>query len=128
MTGYPFLPGRGPILVEADVTGPSQTMVLKLALDTGATTSLIDASTLRYLGLDPDQSTRHVQMTTGSGVEVVPVVVLTRFSALGQHRFGFPVLAHTLPKGSALDGLIGLDFLRGLELTVDFRAGRIRLG
>jgi hypothetical protein len=80
-----------------------------------------------YLGIDPDQSTRQIQMTTGSAVEIVPVVVLTRLSALGQHRFGFPVIAHTLPKDSAVDGLLGLDFLRDQVLTIDFRAGRITL-
>jgi len=64
---------------------------------------------------------------TGSKIEVVPVVVLTRLSVLGQSRYDFPVLAHTLPAGSAVDGLLGLDFLRGHALTVDFRTGQITL-
>ncbi|WP_435008536.1 aspartyl protease family protein [Tundrisphaera lichenicola] len=127
MTERAFQQHKGPILVEVQLTGPSGSTSLDLVLDTGATTSLIKRSALIYLGFDPDQSTRRVQMTTGSAVETVPVVVLTRLSALGQHRFGFPVIAHALPSNALVDGLLGLDFLRGLELTIDFRAGRIRL-
>jgi hypothetical protein len=102
-------------------------LVLKLLLDAGATTSLINLSTLLSLGFDPDQSVQRVSVLTGSAVEVVPLVVLTRLSALGQQRIGFPVLAHALPAGSAVDGLLGLDFLRNHVLTLDFRAGQIGL-
>jgi hypothetical protein len=46
-------------------------------------------------------------------------------SPLGQIRILFPVVAHTLPPTTSVDGLLGLDFFRGLELTLDFRAGQI---
>jgi len=88
VSGHAFQPTKGPILVEVEATGPARSTHLKLALDTGATSSLIKRSALIYLGIDPDHSIRHVQMTTGSAVEVVPIVVLTRLSALGQHRSG----------------------------------------
>ena len=118
---------HGPILVEAEVTGPKRSANLKLVLDTGATTSLINLATLLFLGFDPDQSTQRVTMTTGSTVEVVPLVVLTRLGCLGQDRFGFAVIAHALPASAAVDGLLGLDFLRNHVLTIDFPAGRITL-
>ena len=41
-------------------------MVLKLILDTGATKSLIDVTTLRSLGFDPGQSGKTVTVLTGS--------------------------------------------------------------
>lgn len=127
MNTHAFDPNRGPILVEAEATGPDRSANLKLVLDTGATTSLLNLATLLYLGLDPDQSHRRVRMTTGSTVVDVPLVTLTRLSVLGQHRFGFPVIAHTLPATSAVDGLLGLDFLRGQVIALDFRTGRIVL-
>ena len=40
MSTFGFHPGRGPVLVDAEVTGPIGSVVLKLVLDTGATTSL----------------------------------------------------------------------------------------
>jgi hypothetical protein len=32
-----------------------------------------------------------------------------------------------LPPGAGVDGLLGLDFLRGQSLTIDFRSGEITL-
>jgi hypothetical protein len=37
------------------------------------------------------------------------------------------VLGHTLPPSSGVDGLLGLDFFRGLCLNIDFRPGRLRI-
>jgi hypothetical protein len=96
-------------------------------LDTGATTSLVNIKALLYLGFDPNQPLRGLRMATGSSVGIAPVFGLTRFSALGQHRFLFPVIGHTLPTASTVDGLLGLDFLRDQVLTIDFRTGQITL-
>ena len=54
-----------------------------------------------------------------------PMVVLEKITAIGKERMTFPVLAHTLPPSAGVDGLLGLDFLRGEVLTVDFRLGEI---
>ena len=125
---FPFDPSHGPLLVKAEVTGPDRRLTLQLILDTGATTSLLNDAALLTLGYDLASVTDRVQMTTGSLVTTVPRVVLTQLTALGQHRFGFPVLAHTLPVSASVHGLLGLDFLRGGVLTIDFRSGRITLG
>lgn len=53
--------------------------------------------------------------------------MINRLSALGHHAVGLRVLAHDLPASAGIDGLLGLDFFRGLALTLDFRAGRIDL-
>ena len=39
----------------------------------------------------------------------------------------FPVLCHDLPSTVTVDGVLGLDFLRGGRLKVDFRAGLLSL-
>jgi hypothetical protein len=124
---FPFAAKHGPILVEAEITGPSRSLTLTLILDTGATTSLFKESVLLALGYDLAYVADRVPMTTGSVVTSVPRVVLTRLTALGQHRFGIPVLAHTLPASVSVSGLLGLDFLRDHVLTIDFRAGQITL-
>ena len=46
---------------------------------------------------------------------------------LGQNRTGFPVIAHTLPDTTMVDGLLGLDFFQGHILTLDFQVGSITL-
>lgn len=77
------------------------------------------------LGYDPALAPDRIQITTGSGVEFAPRVVLQKITALGLERTAFPVLGHTLPPSAAVDGLLGLDFFRGHVLTIDFRAGRV---
>ncbi len=66
-------------------------------------------------------------MTTGSGSTTAPRLMVTRLTALGRHAVGLRVIAHTLPAGTGVDGLLGLDFFRGLVLTIDFRAGQLTL-
>ena len=118
---------RGLIIVRAELFGPTGTAILQLALDTGATTTLVNVALLFAIGYDPALCPDRVQVTTGSGVEFVPRIELLRLKALGQERNGFPVLGHTLPPSAGVDGLLGLDFLRGQVLRVDFRGGQIDL-
>jgi predicted aspartyl protease len=123
----PFDPAHGLIIVRAAVDGPSGSAILQLALDTGATGTLINMGMLVALGYDPALIPERIQVTTGSGVEFVPRVSLDKIVALGQERINFPVLGHTLPPSAGIDGLLGLDFVRGQTLLVDFRTGTITL-
>jgi len=43
---------HGPILIEAEVTGPTRTLTLELLLDTGATSSLLSETVVSALGYD----------------------------------------------------------------------------
>jgi predicted aspartyl protease len=88
---------------------------------------MINVAMLVALGYDPALSAERIQVTTGSGVEFVPRILLDKIVALGQERLQFPVLAHTLPPTAGIDGLLGLDFVRGYSLTVDFRTGKLTL-
>lgn len=118
---------RGLIVVSAELFGPSGSAVLRLALDTGATGTLLNIGLLVALGYDPALAPERVQVTTGSGIEFAPRVTVTKISALEQERIDFPVLGHTLPPSASVDGLLGLDFLRGHELVIAFRQGHLRL-
>jgi hypothetical protein len=124
---FPFDADNGLIIIHAELFGPSGNIVLRLALDTGATATLINVAPLATVGYDPALASNRVQVTTGSSVEFVPQVEVARFTALGQTRTVFSVLSHTLPPSSGIDGLLGLDFLRGQSLTMDFRLGNITL-
>ena len=115
------------VVVNAELEGPSGTATLRLALDTGATSSLLNLQLLTAVGYDPATTPERVQITTGSGVAFAPRVRVARLRALGQEFRDFPVVGHTLPPNTGVDGLMGLDFLRGLRLTVDFRRGEIEL-
>ena len=124
---YPFNGQTGLIIVETELFGPSKSIVTRLALDTGATATLMNVALLVAIGYDPALAQVRTQVTTGSGVEYVPRLAVDKMVALGQERLNFPVLAHTLPPSASVDGLLGLDFFRGRQLYLDFRAGNIDL-
>jgi predicted aspartyl protease len=88
---------------------------------------MVNVGLLTTIGYDPSLVPDRTQVTTGSGVEYVPRVPASRIKALGQERTNFPVLAHTLPPSASIDGLLGLDFLRGQVLSIDFRQGQVTL-
>ena len=116
---------QGLVIVRTELTGPSGNAVLRLALDTGSTSTLVNAGMLVAIGYDPGMALDRIEVTTASGIGYAPRIVLSRIVALGQTRMGFPVLAHTLPPSAGVDGLLGLDFFRGLRLVVDFRTGLV---
>jgi predicted aspartyl protease len=122
-----FDPRHGLVVVRTQVAGPSGVAVLRLALDTGATRTLINASLLVAIGYDPAAVLERTEVTTGSGVEFAALVSISRIVALGAERTDFPVLAHTLPPSAGVDGVLGLDFLRGHVLTLDFQKGGLTL-
>ena len=52
---------------------------------------------------------------------------LQHLLVLGQARTDYAVAAHELPPVVTYDGLLGLDFFRGLVLKLDFARGLISL-
>lgn len=122
-----FDPRHGLVVVPAELEGTSGTVVLRLALDTGASRTLVNVAPLLAIGYDPALAPERVQVTTGSGVEFAPRLTLSRIRSLGRERADFPVLCHTLPPSATVDGLLGLDFFRGHVLHLDFRDDRVTL-
>jgi predicted aspartyl protease len=124
---FHFRADSGLIVVQVEIWGPVGNTMLQLALDTGATTSLISQSRLIFLGYDPSVQANRVQITTGSSVEFAARISVDMIKALGRTSVSFPVIAHNLPPNTGIDGLLGLDFLRGKVLRVDFQKGEIEL-
>lgn len=122
-----FDPAAGLIIVPTELTGPARTVVVHLALDTGATRTVVDARILTSLGYDLAHTAARMEVTTASGVEYAVQLIVSQVSAVGHTRSNLPVLAHTLPALAGVDGLLGLDFFRECCLTIDFRAGIITL-
>lgn len=123
---YPFRARRGLIIVFTTVFGPTDKAVFHLALDTGASDTMLRPSKLLAIGYDFADAPK-VGVTMGSGIVQVPDIALSRVEALGQERLDFRVLAHALPPTSTIDGVLGLDFMRDQLLTVNFRIGQLSL-
>lgn len=127
MTRFPFDAREGLVVVTGSLLGPSGSSRVRLALDTGATMTIVRTAILVSLGYDTAAAEERVRITTASGVEYVPRLMANRIDALGQRRDNFPVLAHTLPPTTTVDGLLGLDFLRQSVLTIHFVEGFVDL-
>ena len=74
---YPFDGRDGLIVLVAELFGISGSIVVRLALDTGATRTTINVGLLTTIGYDPSF----------------------------HERRDFPVIAHTLPPSASVDGL-----------------------
>jgi hypothetical protein len=116
---------QGLIFVKAELTGPKGNIFVRLALSTGATRTLVNVDILVIIGYEQALTLDPIDVTTGSGVESVSRITLSKIVALGQTRTQFPMLAHTPSTG--VDGILGLDFFRGQTLTIDFGNGKINL-
>ena len=124
---FRFDPRRRLIPVEVKIHGPLGEERVLLALDTGASRSLIAPIPLAFVGCKVLPDAERISVTTGSQRESMPTLVLPRLVALGHTVHSLAVLAHQLPPRSAVQGLLGLDFFAGCRLELDFRAGTIRL-
>ena len=60
---------RGLVIVPVELFGPSGSTIVRMALDTGASRTLINVAFLVTVGYDPSLEPERVQVTTGSGVE-----------------------------------------------------------
>jgi len=123
-----FDPTQGLIVIPTRLHGLHTDAIVRLALDTGATSSMINWDVAVLLGYDPASSKERIQVTTGSGVEFAPRIVVKKVEVLGRSLENFPILCHTLPPSATVDGLLGLDFFRGVRLVVNLQEGIVALG
>jgi hypothetical protein len=122
-----FDPKRGLIVVPVWLVGPAADLRVNLALDTGATATMVSREAATLLGHDLESATDHADIVTGSGEERAPRVVMTTVAALGVTRGSMGVVCHTMPATASVDGVLGLDFFRGRVLVIDLIAGTVEV-
>jgi predicted aspartyl protease len=113
------------IIVPARLFGPAGDTIIRLALDTGASSTLVNTEVMVLLGYDPATALDRIEVTTGSGIEFCARLSVERIETVGRTLERFPILCHTLPPSAQIDGLLGLDFFRGCYLGIDLRTGEI---
>jgi len=100
---------------------------IRMALDTGATYTMIPWKTAELLGLEPELSKERIEIITASGVEKAPLVTVKSMITLGKRIEGVDVVVHDLPPKSYVDGLLGLKSLVEFRLKVDFNEGTLEV-
>lgn len=125
---FKFKADYGLVYVRVKVVNDDREVILNLALDTGASGTIISAKKLREVGYNLDNPEDEVYITTSSGLIFVPKITIEKLIALGKEESNLVVIAHDFPPTSSVDGVLGLDFLRENVLTIDFKQGFIELG
>jgi clan AA aspartic protease (TIGR02281 family) len=122
-----FDPSASIIALYVDLIGPRSRRTIRMALDTGASYTIIPSEIAVDLGCDPAKARRRIEISTASGLVVAPLVTLRRMACLGKEAANIEVLCHSLPAESAVDGLLGLNFLRRFDLYLLFQKRAIFL-
>ena len=116
------------VIVYAELKNKGKdTIILKMALDTGASYTIIPWDVAEKLGCDPAVSKNRIKIMTGSGYEDTPKVKVASISSLGKQINDIEVLVHNLPQGSYIDGLLGLNFFKNSKLSIDFKESIIEV-
>ena len=118
---------QGLVIVSARIYGPTGDTLARLAVDTGAITTVLSPLLLASVGYDLAQASDAVRLVSASGVLTVPRLLADKVVALGQERTYLPIIAHTLPPATGVNGVLALDFYRVRRLTLNFRRGRVSL-
>ena len=129
--GKPYrLHQQGNLLILRGAVGGANgsVVILRLLLDTGASYTMLPVEVVEALGCDTHHPLRRVHIIAANGVIVAPVVAVPRFHCLGQRVEQWPVVAHTLPPGAFVDGLLGMDFLTRFQATIAVSGGEVSLG
>jgi predicted aspartyl protease len=63
------------------------------------------------IGYDPTRATRHLELSTASGLVMAPLLRIRALKCLGLTIKHVEVVAHHLPPESPVEGLLGLNAL-----------------
>ena len=113
------------MVVKAYIKGPEAVAYPRMLIDTGAVVTIVAQEILESLGCSPALASERRRIVTASGYEILPVVRVHNFSCCGYLTKDYPVVAHTLPFGTYVNGLVGMDFLKQFEIEISPFSGEI---
>lgn len=116
-----------PIVVRIRVEGPRGSREIDAVLDTGAGLTCISWDTTRDIGYDPAIAEKRLSIVTANGVIEAPVIKIKSISIGELEARDVDAICHNIPEISAVNGLLGLSFLRNFSLHVDFKLGKMRI-
>jgi predicted aspartyl protease len=120
----PFVIDGDLIIVEALVTGPRGEVPGRFVLDTGAAVTTMIPELADRIGYSPRDGFRRTWVHTAVGKEEGYVLRVATLEVLGFPMMGFPINVFDLGHGD-IDGLLGMNFLRELNLEIRPRESRI---
>lgn len=124
-----FQPVSNLILIPVKVMGIDGNSFrdIEVALDTGATTTLIPIYVVSALGYNVSNPKSIVEVITGGGVEEAPVIEIKGLTAIGQTIENIEVMCRDLPVEAPVEGVLGLNFLMNFDVHISFSKGTLEL-
>ena len=101
-----------------------------LALDTGATHTVIDLTVMLMNGYHFQDSVGIVEFETAKGVVSAYIFKIETLKILGIVKRNIEVASYDFIGNNVIldiDGVVGLDFFKNTALTINFRKSTIRL-
>ncbi len=120
MAEFKFDTTHGMILCKVLLTHKKQSLFFKLAVDIGASFTMISIESALAIGLNPSKSVRHIEITTANGIVIAPTIKVPSFKCFGAELKNMEIICHNLPAESPVEGLLGLDFLAKAKILIDF--------
>lgn len=127
MPEFRFDPSQNIVICHAEITGPKRELSLKMALDTGATFTMIPIEAALAIGCNPLKARRKIDIITGGSIEYVPVITIPKFRAFGFELRNMEVVIHNLSTQSPVEGLLGLNFLKKAGAVIDFSKNIVKI-
>jgi len=115
------------VVVPVTVKVGANILEYKFAVDTGSTVTMIDIDLMSDIGYEKSDSIQTVRTVTASKSETAYEFQIDNIRAIGLTRRNFKVISRSLPVGLGIDGLLGLNFFKNRELTIDFKLSEIRI-
>jgi predicted aspartyl protease len=97
---------------------------ISLALDTGASHTVIDLSTILLAGYDLKDATKIVELETGKGNIEAYVFKVRKFKSLDITRTDMEICSYDFLANNLLleiHGVLGLDFFKNTDLNISFK-------
>lgn len=124
---YHLIVRSGLLCTRAALKQQALLRVVTLLLDSGSSYTVLSWGIIASLGLDAGASTSQRSIMTANGELLLPEFTIEEFHAVGQRLGPFPVLTHTMPLGRQVHGVLGMNFLRQFETSLNFRQATIQL-
>ncbi len=111
------------IILKPLLFGPNGKCRVEMALDTGATFTMIPWDIAEHLGYDPTAIPERIIITTASTIEKAPLIILERIKVFDVEVENIKVVVHDLPPKSRIDGLLGLSVLNHFDIDLHLKKG-----
>jgi Aspartyl protease len=128
MRTYPFTLEDEDILILVDCHSAGENLVF--ALDTGASSTVIDLAALIVAGYSVEDAIGKAELETANGCVEALVFVLREFQALGITRRNMEICAYDFFGAdvfAAIHGTLGLDFFKNTDLLISFKRFEISI-